>query len=246
MKIFDLVTELERYDIERKTKKEMAYRAIRNYCGESDSRCFINVHEMNPSAEVPYHNDYHSHTMVVNCLNMANELRLPTDDISNLLIAALFHDYAHGAGTESGDHINIFRAQQKIMQLNEMGALSYDRASEICKIIAVTEFPFVRVPGTTSEKIIRDADLMSCLEPCWKIHVMYGLRREINTKIIKKAGGDWFAQQNILTVKDFMQAQLNFIRTAEFFTGLVDASKFQSVFDEIQAELDAMNNEIEE
>lgn len=196
----------------RREKIEKA-RECWNYCAThySDKDVFESV--MNSDALVfnPYHNNYHTACMIVNAFEAFQyyeqepvsgylEQQNYKARLYKLLLACLYHDYDHTAGSMP-DAINIMKATQGLFSTH-MGY--YD----VAKIIAVTEFPFIRQPETLEEKIIRDCDLMQMLEPDWFDQIFVGLYTELlnNPK---------FAD---LTPEKFVQMQIAFLEGAQFYT----------------------------
>jgi hypothetical protein len=60
----------------------------------------------NLSNSLPYHNEYHTECMVLNCLEGAYYEGVTGSQLRSLLVAALFHDFNHTGG-EMEDGYNI-------------------------------------------------------------------------------------------------------------------------------------------
>ena len=63
----------------------------------------------NPSTDLPYHNKYHMHCMVLNCYEGAKFENLDESTTKGLITGAIMHDFGHSGGQLS-DAKNIFIA----------------------------------------------------------------------------------------------------------------------------------------
>lgn len=150
----------------------------------------------------PYHNDYHTKCVVVNCVEGASFSNMTYDATYDLLVAALFHDSMHSGGYEN-DSVNIKNAIQNLTGFDH--SISYDK---IARFIASTEYPFKEsvVPYPIEIEILRDADLMQSLMPEWE--TMYrGLQLEVS-----------YQQRKMISDKDWKDGTTNFYNDATLFT----------------------------
>ena len=163
---------------------------------------YSNVYSKNPSNDLPYHNWYHTNSVIVNCAAGAAYHNLSYDDTRDLLLAALFHDFAHSGGTQS-DELNVKTA---ILHFKEMyhGLLNTDK---IAKFIDCTEYPFTKHPFCIEMKILRDADLMQWLMPDSEVMIAIGLRKEVE-----------LAQGKEIPMANWLDMQLQFLETAKFYS----------------------------
>lgn len=145
--------------------------------------------EFNPSNNAPYHNLYHTRCMVLNCFEAGAHMNLNSGtDLTTLLMAALFHDFDHTAGS-AGDDVNIPRAIRGLTN-----GLKYARSQgfnvrivdmeEAIELIKITKYPYEAEPDTLLEAIIRDADLMQPYEedPIALVKQFRGLKSEIEVR----------------------------------------------------------------
>lgn len=122
----------------------------------------------NTGNDLPYHNLYHAHCMLLNCYEAAWHLGVPEGETRGLCVAALLHDFNHSGGHKP-DSENIKAALEglKIAQTYASSRLlGLDRfALEIASTsISVTQYPFIHEPTSLTQQIIRDADLMQAYE----------------------------------------------------------------------------------
>lgn len=127
----------------------------------------------------PYHNFRHMCHVLWLCYRACDFYRdkLTPQQMRNLLIAALFHDFDH-TGKYGPDIMNIKKAISGFV----IHVLPEDKDSlgDIIKIIKNTEYPYT----TPSEKldiqgkIIRDTDISQALSVAWIQQVVFGLSQE--------------------------------------------------------------------
>lgn len=122
----------------------------------------------NKSNDAPYHNQYHSYCMVLNCYEgMAIEFpNVHENWVAGLLIGALMHDFNHTAGKSASDRVNIELALDGLIQAQQTvtNKLTEEQLKVAIGCILATEYPYARFPENWCERIIRDADLMSVYE----------------------------------------------------------------------------------
>lgn len=120
------------------------------------------VLDHNPSRDLPYHNNEHALSVVINTYEGAVRHGLPGRIIANLLAAALFHDYSHVLDTD--DAVNIERAIA-VWRRNAARFADYGvEAAEVEYLIASTKFPHDD-NERIDVRIIRDADILQTTEP---------------------------------------------------------------------------------
>jgi hypothetical protein len=96
----------------------------------------------------------------------------------NLLIAAMFHDYAH-CGKAGDDAVNIEQALDGLREHVE--DVDRDFLVKISVIIAATQFPHSDLGGipTLSEQVIRDADISQAFGTTWIGDIAAGFGSEL-------------------------------------------------------------------
>lgn len=152
----------------------------------------------NPSNNLPYHNQFHAQCMIENCYEGAQYYNLPRDTTREILVAAMFHDFAHSGG-KTPDSINVQKA------LAESQAHNFSKTVFDC--IKCTEYPFVVEPYTIEQRIIRDADLMQFRFPNWEDMLLVQLKKEIE-----------IAQCKEITEDEMIAGQREFWKGITFFT----------------------------
>lgn len=122
--------------------------------------------EHNHSTNAPYHNTQHLFTVTINAFDLAQYYVLSRTETRSLVIAALYHDVNHSQG-EYYDAVNVARAvEAMLVSVSDLGdEFSRAEINLAAKLILSTEYPHVKEPLTTAEKIIRDSDLMQNAEP---------------------------------------------------------------------------------
>lgn len=139
--------------------------------------------------EHPYHNFHHMFYVLFRC---HDAVRYYEDEYKkfnsiqhliahyqkrSLLIAAMFHDFNH-SGLFGDDDLNIERAKRGLRR--HVSDVDIDFLPEIEEYIDATQFPHKKVEHEDSlpVQIIRDADMMQCLEPSWIQQNIFGLSKE--------------------------------------------------------------------
>lgn len=177
---------------------------------------FKEVYRNNPSNDLPYHNWYHTTTMINRCYEAGLYHDLDYHALKHLCIAALFHDYDHSGGEES-DSENIKRALKGIDSFFNVSIMRLTKAPYsreignvdkewIKNIVKITEFPFISHPKTIEQKIIRDADLLQFVEE-YPNEMFEGLREEISV-----------SRGETVSRMDMCLGQLEFLLNAQFYT----------------------------
>jgi hypothetical protein len=120
------------------------------------------------SAQLPYHNQYHTECMVANVFEGLCHEDVPSEFWRPAVLAAISHDAFHTGGNHTDD-INIVRALDFLaatVNMCKYGEITIsDWEHQVAKrMIEITQYPYVREPNDHVEKIIRDADLMQPYE----------------------------------------------------------------------------------
>lgn len=226
--LIDMIDQIDSHDIE---KIALAFRTHRLRKAGVDilsrkygfTEFLDYFRKKNHSNDLPYHNEYHSYQMVLNCFEGAQYQNISNDhEIKILLIAALFHDFNHSGGKLS-DADNIKIAITGLYTANDCyELLNADSLNQCIKCIQYTQYPYIdTVPDTTLQCIIRDADLMSVYEETDSILLsqMQGLYSEI------------CIQKPELTFNDFIEGNDKFLQNVIWQTGWGFEKAHQLYFD---------------
>ena len=166
---------------------------------------FSKFFKENSSNNAPYHNLWHTLCMVRFCYEGAMEEGLSESDTTDLLIAALIHDFNHSQGKRD-DKNNIFNAifsGEFLFEDTDIFNGKSDFDHRIARIIRATEYPYV-IPSDEldiQQEIIRDADLLQSFEKTWFTHTVVGISTETKKEL-----------------KDFIPLGVDFIKNATFNT----------------------------
>jgi predicted metal-dependent HD superfamily phosphohydrolase len=132
----------------------------------------------NPANDLPYHNLFHTQCMVLTCQKAAKVADLPVLERQALVVAPLFHDYAHSGGTRAdAENIAVAKAALEVAA-PELG-LAADLVSRSLELVEATQYPHIRPACDESERIIQDADMCQMLYGHWFEQVYMGLRAEM-------------------------------------------------------------------
>lgn len=164
----------------------------------TEALTWVNAH--NSANELPYHNLYHTHCMVEKCVEGANYHNLPYRSIQNLVVAALFHDFAHSGGHKD-DAVNINNAILGFNSYEDRVRSNID-ANEVRQFIRITQYPYIEEPICIEQRIIRDADLMQSFRSTWKEMILDGLREEMSIKLKKELSLEEMAQGQVAFLKN--------------------------------------------
>jgi hypothetical protein len=139
--------------------------------------------------------------------------------LAKLMVGTLFHDVHHcGGRLTDRENIRLAIREIKLFVLvkskvlndlfsrtypKEMGGILYGAIG----IVDCTEFPFIKEPATTLERIMRDADVLYAVNTKDPKVIMEHLRTEIET-----------ARQHQVTYEDMLQGQLKFMASVKFYT----------------------------
>lgn len=153
------------------------------------NKYFDKVFTLNPSNMLPYHNFNHIIVMCYHLLKCIELYGVPYNDARLLLIAGLFHDWAHSGG-KFDDKENVQIAISGAIcafVFNEDEGNSGD-IETIVHIIEATEYPYT-IPYdelNQLQAIIRDCDLLMYFEDNWLHQVVLGLKEEMKIDSFQK------------------------------------------------------------
>jgi predicted metal-dependent HD superfamily phosphohydrolase len=136
------------------------------------------VAKNNPANDLPYHNLFHTQCMVLTYQKAAEVANLPAFERQALVVAPLFHDYAHSGGIRP-DVENIAIAKTALTCAAAELGLSAELVSRSLELVEATQYPHLRPARDESERIIQDADMCQMLYGHWFEQVYMGLRAEM-------------------------------------------------------------------
>ena len=153
----------------------------------------VNVRFNNPSAAAPYHGFQHLITTALNVHAGAVAENLDVQDERIVVLAALWHDFDHeGAKVPDADNINAAVS----------GFFSYDDSPNSIRQAVAAAIRATHVPGgiaaTQGQKILRDADLLQCLEPDGPVF-MAGLAAETGTIVTPESTREFLLKTELHT-----------------------------------------------
>lgn len=166
----------------------------------------------NTGSLLPYHNEQH----LLNVVAWAGKLYMSESNVYDalqmkiLLAAAACHDMNHSGGRlPDSDNIQAacFWMTQFSKTVKDPSLVMFFKhcLGDVQRLIRVTQFPFVRTPTSSMEKILRDADLLQNFDGhCVKY--LRGLSQEFAT-----AG-------MVLTNEELIARQEVFMRDVVFYT----------------------------
>lgn len=144
----------------------------------------LEILELNPGKDSPYHNNEHLYTVALNCDEAARYYKLRLEDRRILFLAGLYHDYNHSAGATS-DTINISRAiAGAVEHISRVEKSCPETLDSVAGIIHATIQPptMHNTDIGLLHRIIMDADMMQSCEPDAEIFLA-GLSVESKTEI---------------------------------------------------------------
>ena len=160
-----------------------------NVCNtyDGDLRDYFRVIWNAPNVALPFHGIRHmfhvtwdSYNGVMYYIKM-NPNSISRIELRNLLIAGMFHDYAHSGGDAPTDKYNIKQAKKGLATF----ILPQDKPyyDTIISYIDATEYPHNKNQELSfPAAILRDADMSYTLGSAWLQTVGYGLPYELNKK----------------------------------------------------------------
>lgn len=129
--------------------------------------------DWNPSRDLPYHNQYHTLRVFMDCYEGMFYSRMRNHTIEDaeargLCAGALFHDWDHSGGGLD-DEQNLARALAGLQEANKYAAscfygLSVKEYQIATACIRVTKNPIMQSPLELHERLIHDAEMMQPYE----------------------------------------------------------------------------------
>ena len=171
------------------------------------TRAFKYIIDFNKGAYNPYHSTFHLLDVFATSMEIANTYDTLTEkDLSELGLAALFHDFNHSGGKFKRDSDNITEAIIGLTQFISWNDLLIKDVGidefVVEELINITEYPHTREPDTIKQKIIRDADMSQCYNRNWFMNVITGA-------LMKEKG---------LNIKEAIDAQIKYIKNIHYYT----------------------------
>jgi hypothetical protein len=158
-----------------------------------------------------YHSNYHAICVALNCYEGAQQQKLSDSETKCLVLAAIYHDFAHSGGT-TDDVANVKRAISGLVlidlllksELPDHNDLTIQELTQTIQILGITKYPYEKDPVTIMEMIIRDADLMQPYEedPVILKNQYHGLHIEVERTYPTK-----------FTSKEFANGQIEWLNT---------------------------------
>ena len=99
-----------------------------------------------------------------------------------LLIAAMFHDYAH-SGSMGNDRVEVDRSIAEVKK--HLLPRDSDLMVEIATLVRATQFPHIECKQSLGVDIIRDADISQLFDDEWVQQVIFGLSMEMHITPLK-------------------------------------------------------------
>lgn len=156
------------------------------------------VLKTNPSASGPYHNNQHLLTVANNTYDAGLHYNLSTGELTELYVAALFHDYNHSLGVHD-DAVNIPLAIEGFMVYcqTQTNNFTMEQKLEVLKLIMATNYPHMFNTTNLKKQIIMDSDILQTLEPD-SINFINGLYEETGL-VVTPLSNIAFITSNIIT-----------------------------------------------
>lgn len=156
--------------------------------GDILPRAFRYIIDNNSSNFAPYHNFNHMLRVMYYCDKGCSYHKIDGKRRTNILLAAIFHDFNHSQGEEKDD-VNVIRAIEGVKEFYESNAMNKNSVNidKVVEIIQATQYPYVinSEDLTLEQAIIRDADLMPSLDPDWLNNIIVGLMKEMKIESFK-------------------------------------------------------------
>jgi hypothetical protein len=171
------------------------------------------VVENNIGRDNTYHNNLHMMTIAVNCweffyVECPDKANDDECSLAQLIVAACLHDMNHSGG-EFDDEENIRRACEAVDKIE--GSLDkqfyHGFGRKVEGLIRITQYPFVYIPKTRLQKILRDCDAMQAYEPDGVEVILEGLRMEMRGRL-----------GYVPTRVEMYEGQLKFMANIEYYT----------------------------
>lgn len=168
--------------------------------------------EENPSKGLGYHNTLHAQYVALNAFRLYSidmlqpdgEVKRPT--ATSLVLAGLFHDYAHSGG-HAGDDVNILNACKHVADIGIRLKSCYALVSSVTSMIRSTEYPPTGGEFHSHQRYLQDADFLWTTNAPATPVVMEGLPQEIAVRT-----------GHIFTPQEMVGEQLKFLPTVTMHT----------------------------
>lgn len=166
----------------------------------------LTLSDGNPSFNLPYHNNDHCYNVAVDAFDLGEEFpEISEDTLRHLLVAGLFHDYAH-TGYSHPDNLNISAALQFVWlispELEEMGL----DVLTLTRLIKATENPSrPNAKYSLDEMIMRDADLMGWCQEENHTKFLHGLSVEFEEPVTIESTKQFLSSTKFYTERATMK-----------------------------------------
>jgi hypothetical protein len=174
------------------------------------SKALLTFSDGNPSLNLPYHNNDHCYNVAVDAYDLGKEFpEINENSLKHLLVAGLFHDYAH-TGYSHPDNLNIAAALQFVRKIGpELKTMGLNVAT-IIRLIKATENPSPpNSKYSLDEKIMRDADLLGWCQEENHEKFLLGLSIEFEEPVTRESTKKFLASTEFYTsqaVEKFKEA----------------------------------------
>lgn len=164
------------------------------------SKVLLTLSDGNPSLNLPYHNNEHCYNVAVDAYDLGKNFpEIDEDSLRHLLVAGLFHDYAH-TGYSHPDNLNIAAAIAFIEEIAaELAAMNIN-VGRIVRLIKATENP--SPPNSEyelDEMIIRDSDLLGWCQEENHEKFLNGLSIEFEEPVTRESTKRFLASTKFYT-----------------------------------------------
>ena len=155
------------------------------------------IWEVNTAHDAPYHNAYHSQCVVTQCAEACDYYGITAANKRAVLAAAFFHDFDHSAGCKDDDwntQLASKRSRELLHKWFSAGLISAYKISTVERSILSTRYPFGADPRSIGARVLRDADMMQCLEFDTDRAVLQylGLKQEIERqRHVRYSNAEW-------------------------------------------------------
>lgn len=153
-------------------------------------RCFNHI--INNSHLIDL-NGYHNISHLLSVASYADQLskNLSEQERTELIIAALMHDYNHTGSKLYTDDVNIRFAIMGLWDFYDLNTdvIQFENFTKIASLIEITQFPYtVKTIDLTDEReiIIRDCDMCQLFDNNWFYSTVIGLAKEYGVTINKQ------------------------------------------------------------
>lgn len=146
-------------------------------------------HALNTDSSISnsYHNQHHMMAVALRTEDIFDDIFGKENDLPWIkynrfitYIAASCHDLGHCGYSTELDSDNISRARNITKKL--FRDIDQHTLSDILSLISCTQYPFIVKPQNLSQCVIRDSDLLMCLEDDFELF-FYGLMKETSNSV---------------------------------------------------------------